>query len=93
MPTEDTPAGRGDDAQPAKTASKRRRGGLTRWLNRTLLPWLGPPPVGPFPVIPAAETELRQAQATCPLCGALMSLHEIDRSGERTQIYHPEPTE
>ena len=92
MRAEDIPGGPSEGVPSQANGAGRRRGGLARWLNRTLLPWIGPPPLGPYPVIPAAETEQRQAEATCPLCGALMSRHEIDRSGERTQIYHPEPT-
>lgn len=67
------------------------RGGWTTWLNSTLLPWLGPPPIGPLPVLLDADVRARQAKAVCPICGALMSLHEIDRSGERTQVHHPTP--
>ncbi|MDH6238333.1 hypothetical protein [Cryobacterium sp. CG_9.6] len=66
-----------------------RRGGWTSWINRKLLPLIGPPPLGPYPVIVAADVEEQKARAVCPICGALMSLHEVDRSGERTQIFHP----
>jgi hypothetical protein len=41
--------------------------------------------------VPEAEVLAAKEQAVCPLCGSLMSLHEIDRSGERTQIRHPVP--
>lgn len=69
------------------------RGKWTAWINRTLLPWIGPPPMGPYPVIVEAEVAERKAHSVCPICGALMSLHEVDRSGERTQIFHPTPEE
>lgn len=67
----------------------RGRGGLTAWLNRTLLPWIGPPPLGPYTDVPEDVARAEKAQSVCPICGELMSLHEVDRSGERTMIYHP----
>jgi len=70
-----------------------RRGNWAAWINRTLLPWIGPPPVGPYPVIVEAEVEERKKAAVCPICGQLMSRHEVDRTGERTQIRHPRPAE
>ena len=66
-----------------------RAGGLTKWVNKTLFPWIGPPPLGPYNIIPEAEVAAAKAASTCPICGELMSIHEIDRTGERTQIYHP----
>lgn len=69
----------------------RERGSLTAWLNRTLLPWIGPPPLGPYTDVPDAVVRAEKAQSVCPICGELMSLHEVDRSGERTMIYHPTP--
>ena len=62
--------------------------GAVSWLNRTLLPWIGPPPLGPYTT---EQKQAERAEATCPICGELMSRHEIDRSGERTQIHHPAP--
>lgn len=70
-----------------------RQGGLTNWVNKTLFPWIGPPPLGPYNVIPEEEAAAAKAASVCPICGQLMSVHEIDRSGERTQIYHPTPEE
>ncbi|TFD75536.1 hypothetical protein [Cryobacterium psychrophilum] len=69
------------------------RGGWASWVNRKLLPLIGPPPLGPYPVIVEAEVAARKARSLCPICGALMSLHEVDRSGTRTQIFHPTPEE
>ena len=66
-------------------------GGLTDWVNKKLFPWIGPPPLGPYNVVPEEEVRAAKAAATCPICGELMSVHEIDRTGERTQIYHPTP--
>lgn len=53
------------------------------------MPWIGPPPLGPYGEPSEAELLAEQLQATCPICRQLMSLHEVDRSGERTMIYHP----
>ena len=73
--------------------SKRKRpsiaesGGFTNWLNNSLRPYIGPPPLGPY-----NEDPLPPATASaCPLCGRLMSEHIVDRSGERTQLYGPTP--
>lgn len=71
--------------------SERDRGGVTAWLNRTLLPWIGPPPLGPYADVAEDELLAEKSQAACPICRQLMSLHEVDRSGERTMIYHPTP--
>jgi hypothetical protein len=68
-----------------------RAGGFTKWINRTLFPWIGPPPLGPYNVVSEEEAEAAKAASVCPICGELMSVHEIDRSGERTQVYHPTP--
>lgn len=75
----------------ARSKPARERGSVTAWLNRTLLPWIGPPPLGPYTDVPEAAVLAEKAQSVCPICGALMSLHEVDRSGERTMIYHPAP--
>jgi hypothetical protein len=58
--------------------------GLIERLNARLLPYLGPPPLGPYNEEPALARP-----AACPLCGARMSEHDIDRSGERTQLHCP----
>ena len=65
--------------------------GAVSWLNRTLLPWIGPPPLGPYTTETTEQKQAERAEATCPICSELMSRHEIDRSGERTQIHHPAP--
>jgi len=58
--------------------------GFIERLNARLLPYLGPPPLGPYNEEPAPARP-----AACPLCGAPMSEHDIDRSGERTQLHCP----
>lgn len=62
--------------------------GLFDKLNRKLVPYIGPPPLGPYNETPPAVP----APKLCPLCGVPMSEHEIDRSGERTQLYCPRPS-
>jgi hypothetical protein len=78
-------------ARTKRDANESKAGGFTKWINRTLFPWIGPPPLGPYNVIPEEEVKAAKAAAVCPICGELMSVHEIDRSGERTQVYHPTP--
>ncbi|WP_394553881.1 hypothetical protein ACDF64_05340 [Agromyces sp. MMS24-JH15] len=58
--------------------------GLIDRLNARLLPWIGPPPLGPYDdeVAPAAPP-------ACPLCGAPMADHVIDRAAPRTQVHCP----
>ncbi|MDQ2661555.1 MAG: hypothetical protein M3Y52_06770, partial [Actinomycetota bacterium] len=64
----------------------RRRGyaGFIDRLNARLLPYIGPPPLGPYDEEPAPSRA-----PECPLCGAAMSQHEINRSFERTQLRCP----
>jgi hypothetical protein len=74
------------------TAKKRKptlkEVGFGGWLNSRLLPFIGPPPLGPYDdEVPVAERPV----ARCPLCGAPMTEHAIDRSGERTQLRCPLP--
>ncbi len=57
--------------------------GFFNKLNRKLLPYLGPPPLGPYDEPPV------QPVRDCPLCGKPMADHEIDRSGIKTQLYCP----
>jgi hypothetical protein len=60
---------------------------VTAWINRRLLPILGPPPVG------ESGTDLLPAVAApvtgCPVCSRPITEHDIDRSGERTQLHCP----
>jgi len=58
--------------------------GFIERLNARLMPYLGPPPLGPYD-----EEPVPTRPAACPLCGAPMSEHVIDRSGERTQLHCP----
>ena len=55
-------------------------------LNRRLLPYLGPPPLGPYDEEPLPPT---QAKA-CPLCGQAMADHDVERRADRpTQLHCP----
>lgn len=62
--------------------------GLFDRINRRLVPYIGPPPLGPYNETPPAVP----APRLCPLCGVAMADHDIDRSGERTQLYCPRPS-
>lgn len=63
---------------------RRRHIGFIDWLNRKLLPVMGPPPMGPY------ETVVKQiGEAVCPVCGQPMSGHTIDRSTLETILNCP----
>ena len=64
-----------------------REVGFTNWLNATLFPYIGPPPVGPYDEAPLPPS----TSSACPLCGAPMSQHVVDRSGPRTMLHCPRP--
>lgn len=55
-------------------------------LNRLLVPYIGPPPLGPYdqpPLPPASES-------ACPMCGMVMSAHEVERrDGRPTKLHCP----
>jgi hypothetical protein len=56
-------------------------------LNGALLPYIGPPPLGPYGEAPLPST----AAKPCPLCGEPMVAHEIERGEGRaaTRIHCP----
>ena len=57
-------------------------------LNRALVPYLGPPKLGPYdePPLPAVATR------SCPMCHRPMSEHTFDRSpGRPTYVGCPTP--
>lgn len=62
------------------------RPGFVNVINRIVYRYAGPAQVGigrpEAPYVPPADPR-------CPLCGSAMDRHEIDRSGERTQVYCP----
>ncbi|HEX6365441.1 MAG TPA: hypothetical protein VF000_04785 [Agromyces sp.] len=60
--------------------------GFFNKVNRIVYTFMGPAHVGigraEAPYVPPADPR-------CPLCDQQMNLHEIDRSGERTQLRCP----
>ena len=73
-----------DDAYVPPNDFDSGRGFFNR-LNRTLFPFLGPPPLGPYDQpapVPARES-------ACPLCGSAMSSHEKGISDGRTILHCP----
>ena len=69
---------------PLDPRGQRGYAGFIDRLNARLLPYIGPPPLGPYD-----EAPVPAKPPACPLCGAPMSEHDIDRSGERTQLHCP----
>jgi hypothetical protein len=57
------------------------------WVNTKLMQVIGPPPVGPYD----ETVEKPTSEAPCPLCGAPMSQHIIDRSGRDAELVCPAP--
>jgi hypothetical protein len=49
-------------------------------INGALLPYIGPPELGPFGQAPLPPT----GPKACPLCGNAMADHEIERGEGRT---------
>ncbi|MWB97758.1 hypothetical protein [Agromyces seonyuensis] len=62
----------------------RDAGGFYHWWNRWLVRFAGPPQVGPYETTPPPPV----AQV-CPVCGAPLAAHEIDRTGARTFMRCP----
>ncbi|GAA1965810.1 hypothetical protein [Agromyces allii] len=60
--------------------------GFYNAFNRMIFRFTGPAQVGigrpEAPYVPPADPR-------CPLCGGPMAAHDIDRSGERTQVHCP----
>lgn len=55
-------------------------------LNRLLLPYIGPPPLGPYDEDPLPPTQ----EKACPLCGQAMADHDVERRADRpTQLHCP----
>ncbi|GAA0990339.1 hypothetical protein [Subtercola frigoramans] len=88
--TDDTAASPSERAKPHKISVK-EAGGLGNWLNERLFPYLGPPPLGPFDTATPDDRARAALASACPLCGAPMNAHDVDRSGERTQLHCPQP--
>jgi len=63
----------------------------TEWLNMKLLPWLGPPPLGPYDR-PELDPPDAVAHKPCPICGRMMSEHRVEASRitGKVFLYHPD---
>lgn len=79
---------RRDDHEPARDyESGSRFGDLVERLNRRLRPYIGAAQLGvknEAPLVRPADG------GACPLCGAPMDAHVVDRSGVRTMVHCPE---
>ncbi|MDA4893487.1 hypothetical protein PFZ55_42175 [Streptomyces sp. MS2A] len=80
------------DPSPAPRPPLRTRireaGGLYAWFNTNLIRFAGPASVGPYEATPP-PSDAERAQRACPLCGAPMTSHEIDRSGPKPLMHCP----
>jgi hypothetical protein len=56
-------------------------------LNGALIPYIGPPPLGPYNEAPLPPS----AEKACPICGHPMAEHTFDRSTDHTatRMYCP----
>ncbi|WP_240665875.1 hypothetical protein [Agromyces sp. LHK192] len=81
-------AGSASASESAAGSGVPRRGyaGFIDRLNARLLPWLGPPPLGPYDEPAPAKAP---PPPVCPLCSRPMAEHVIDRSAPRTQLHCP----
>lgn len=66
----------------------REAGGFYAWANTNLIRFAGPASVGPYEKTPP-PTPAQRAERACPLCGAPMTAHEIDRSGPKPLVHCP----
>ena len=62
--------------------------GLYAWVNTNHIRYAGPASVGPYESTPP-PTAAERAERACPLCGAPMTRHEIDRSGPKPLVHCP----
>ena len=80
------------DPSPAPRPPLRTRireaGGLYAWFYTNLIRFAGPASVGPYEATPP-PSDAERAQRACPLCGAPMTAHEIDRSGPKPLMHCP----
>ncbi|GAA1145856.1 hypothetical protein MOX01_17830 [Microbacterium oxydans] len=77
-----------DSDRPPLRTRIREAGGLYSWVNTNLIRFAGPASVGPYEKTPPPSAAER-AERACPLCGAPMTQHEIDRSGPKTLVHCP----
>jgi hypothetical protein len=64
---------------------------VTEWLDDKLLPYLGPPALGPYDKSEVDPPEVI-AEALCPICGHAMGAHIIETTTNHGTIYlrHPD---
>ncbi len=74
--------------RPPLRSRIREAGGLYAWINTNLIRFAGPASVGPYEKTPPPSAAER-AERACPLCGAPMTQHEIDRSGPKPLMHCP----
>ncbi len=74
--------------RPSLRERVREAGGLYSWLNARLVALAGPASVGPYEATPP-PTAAERAERACPLCGAPMTAHTIDRSGSKPIMHCP----
>ncbi|WP_431805101.1 hypothetical protein [Microbacterium sp. bgisy203] len=63
----------------------RAAGGWYSYWNSRLIRVAGPASVGPYDT----EPEPVRTERACPLCGAAMSRHSVDRSGPKPLLHCP----
>lgn len=80
------PAAKGAQRKPNPMNPFDGKPGFINKLNRIVFTFTGPAQVG---IGRPEEAYVPPADPRCPLCGKSMNLHEIDRSGERTQLHCP----
>ncbi|MBN9177098.1 MAG: hypothetical protein J0I43_06985 [Microbacterium sp.] len=76
---------RSDAERPSLRTRVREAGGWYTYLNRQLIRFAGPASVGPYDDVPVAPA----AERTCPVCGAAMASHTVDRSGPKPLLHCP----
>ena len=79
------PGGGEYDAGGVGSPKERRWWRASDWLDGKLIAVLGPPPLGPYGDEPAHDP----LDATCPLCGATMRDHMVERDGHHTYLHCP----
>ncbi|RNE66583.1 hypothetical protein [Cryobacterium tepidiphilum] len=80
-------AHRGEEPHGGERTGHEHRHGVGTWVNTKLMQVIGPPPVGPYD----ENVVMPDSEAPCPLCGAPMSQHVIDRTGRDAELVCPTP--
>lgn len=76
------------DPRPPLRQRVREAGGWYAWINSRLISLAGPAAVGPYESTPPPSVAER-AERACPLCGAPMTEHAIDRTGPKPLLRCP----